>query len=63
LEERVCTRGEQERAIPGGGTGDAIWSDVPAPGDSHHRGQFAAGEGLRFILHLLGTTRHYLVGQ
>src|SRR6202171_5160814 len=44
LEECVCTRGEQERATPGGGAGDAIWSDVPAPGDSHPRGQFGAGE-------------------
>src|SRR6266849_5819640 len=32
LEECVCTRGEQERAITGSGTGDAIWADVPAPG-------------------------------
>src|ERR1700730_8294360 len=44
LEECVCTRGEQERAIRGGVAGDAIWADVPAPGDSHHRSQFAAGE-------------------
>src|SRR5260370_23386163 len=44
LEERVCTRGEPERAITGGGAGDAIWSDVPAPGDSHHCRQFAPSE-------------------
>jgi hypothetical protein len=32
LEEGVCTRGEHERAIAGGGAGDAIWSDVVEEG-------------------------------
>ena len=32
LEECVCARGEHEGAIAGGGAGDAIWPDVPAPG-------------------------------
>jgi len=44
LEECVCTRSERERAIAGSGAGDAIWADVPAAGDSHHRRQFATSE-------------------
>src|SRR5271165_2853578 len=44
LEERVCTRSQQQGTVAGGGAGDAIWADVPAPGDWHHRRQFTAGE-------------------
>src|SRR4029077_18948683 len=44
LEERVRSRGEQQRTVAGGGTGDAIWGDVPTAGDSHHRGQLGAGQ-------------------
>src|SRR5208282_683942 len=44
LEKRVCTRSQQQGTVAGSGAGDAIWADVPAPGDSHHRGQFTTSE-------------------